>query len=291
MKQRNVLEVETPVLAMHTVTDPNIDSLYTEFNPPHGHSIRYYLQSSPEYAMKRLLAGNSGPIYQISKVFRNNELGIRHNPEFTLLEWYQLNYSMHDMMDEIGQLIAELGCSSPERISYLEIFENYTGLDPHTASDEDLAELAKESGLFSPASVRSTLLEFLFDKFVIPELQGLPPTFVYDYPVSQSALAMIRRDNPPVAERFELYISGIEIANGFNELCDANELKVRFESDRELRKKSNKTVHQIDDKFLAAMLHGLPSCAGVAMGLDRFLMTLFDCKDIQDVLVFPFQTA
>ena len=292
MKQRNVLEVETPVLAKDTVTDPNIDSFDTEFNSPQScHPVRYYLQSSPEYAMKRLLACNTGPIYQVCKAFRNHELGSMHNPEFTLLEWYQLDYSMHDMMDEVEQLTTELGCLPCGRISYREVFQKHTGLDPHLTSVRELAALAKASGLFLPADNRSTLLEFLFDKFVVSELEGLPPTFVYDYPVCQSALARIRQDNPPVAERFELYISGIEIANGFNELGDAAEIEARFEMDREERKKRSKTIYHSDEKLLAAMSHGLPPCSGVAMGLDRLLMVLFDYKNIEDTMAFSFQVA
>lgn len=288
--ERGVMEVETPLLAATTVTDPHIDSLESLYK-----GRRLFLQSSPEYAMKRLLAAGSGPIYQICKAFRDGEEGPRHNPEFTLLEWYRPGFDHHALMDELEELVRQLlDLGTGSRISYADIFEELIGLDPHTAEHEPLAVAAIELGL-SPASAasldRDGCLDFIFSQQVQPALERGRPVFIHDFPVSQAALARIRPGSPAVAERFELFINGVELANGYHELTDGDVQAERFSSDQAKRGRLGLPAVEPDSRLLAALRYGLPACAGVALGLDRLLMVMVGAQRLEEVIAFPVSRA
>ena len=292
MAAHGVLEVETPVLVNAAVSEPNIDSFETPFrHPGEINKQKLFLHTSPEYAMKRLLASGSGPIYQICHVFRNDEAGKLHNPEFTMLEWYRPGYDHHQLMEELGKLLIALNLKPAQKITYTEAFEDKAGFNPHTAELTALQKHAASKGLTSEVEDRATLLDFIFSHSVCDTLGHDAPVMVYDFPACQAALAQITKTNPPVAERFELFINGMEIANGFHELCDADEQKNRFIQDNLKRKKSGKQEINIDQRFLDALEHGLPACAGVAVGIDRLLMAMHQCKDIRDVIAFPIDRA
>ena len=291
--ERGVLEVETPLLAAATVTDPVIESL--EAGPGAGTDREsLYLQTSPEYAMKRLLAAGSGPIYQVAKAFRDGEAGDRHNPEFTLLEWYRPGFDHHRLMDEVDDLLAHL-LATPrgERLTYAELFERELGLDPHRATQAELEAAARASDAGEPPSGldRDALLDLMMGTVLEPRLGRGRPTFVHDYPASQAALARVRPGPPPVAERFEVYVAGVELANGFHELADAEEQRRRFLADLETRRRAGQSTPALDERFLAALEAGLPDCAGVALGLDRLVMLAAGKPSIRDVLAFPTDRA
>jgi len=288
MSARNVLEVETPALSAGAAVDPNIHSLHTDVHAP-GHSRRAYLQTSPEFHMKRLLADGAGPIFQVSRVFRDGELGRLHQPEFTMLEWYQPGFDYHRLMDEIGELLAELGLTVKERVTYADAFERHVGLE----FGKDLSCFVRRAaalGFLSEPPDRRALIDFLFSEVVAPELGREGGTFIYDFPPDQAALARIRPGPPPAAERFELFLQGMEIANGFHELGDAAEQRRRFEADNARRRELKLPEMPVDERLLAA-LPKLPDCAGVALGVDRLLMVLTGADDIRDVLAFPFERS
>lgn len=294
--ERSVLEVETPMLSDAAATDPHLESLYCRHaDPESGASQSYFLQTSPELAMKRLLAAGAGPIYQICKVFRRGELGSRHNPEFTLIEWYRPDFNHHDLMDEVDDLIRRLlGSTFGERMTYADAFNAYVGLDPHSASLEQLREAAQPrlaKGWKSAGRDRATLLDLLFSHHVGPELGHDRPAFLYDFPSCQAALARIKSGQPAVAERFELFIEGMEIASGYHELVDPVEQRIRFELDNQRRERLGQNRVPIDQRFLSALESGLGECAGVALGLDRLLMVLSHAKHIREVLAFSFDRA
>ena len=292
MAEREVLEVETPVLSHATVTDTQLDSFNCEYSSPQTTLDKtLYLQTSPEYAMKRLLASGTGAIYQISKVFRNEEQGKYHNPEFTMLEWYQPGYDHHQLMAELESFLGLFAMSNCEKTSYADIFARQTGLDPHTCDTNELVILAEGYGLSSSSEERSVLLDFIFSHKIASTLGITNPLFVYDYPVCLSALAKLSVKSPKVAERFELFINGMEIANGFHELTDANEQLGRFKEDLALRKKAKRPALPLDHLFMDALKQGLPDCAGVAVGIDRLLMAITGVKDIREVLTFPIENA
>lgn len=294
-RRRGVLEVETPVLCAATTPDPNIDSLHSRVTV-NGVARPVYLHTSPELAMKRLLAAGSGSIYQICKVFRDGEAGRMHNPEFTLLEWYRCGFDHHALMDEVSALLTELiDCGPAQRHSYYEVFHRFTGVDLAEATDAVLRRCATEFGLSAgaerPAEGRDLYLNFLMSHVVTPHLGHDAPVFVYDFPVSQAAMARITSGTPPVAERFELFINGVELANGYHELTDIDEQRYRFGQERRRRRLAGKPVIDTDDKLLAAMEHGLPDCAGVALGVDRLLMLCAGVDHIDEVLSFPVRLA
>lgn len=287
MEERGILEVETPILSQAGNTDPALRSFTTLFHSPAaGAPQPLYLHTSPEFAMKRLLAAGSGAIYQIARVFRNEESGRHHQPEFTLLEWYRPGYDHHQLMDEIAELLERLNLGKSARIPYRELFLKHAGIDPHNCAVESLCELAVAMGLANPEQDRKMLLEFLFNRLIGSKLGLDMPVFVYDYPACQAALARIRRDNCPVAERFELFIHGMEIANGFNELRDVNEQRARFAAENQSRRHKGLPEIVIDTRLLAALEQGLPPCAGVAVGLDRLLMVITGSASIEDVVTF-----
>jgi lysyl-tRNA synthetase class 2 len=295
--ERNVLEVETPLLCHAGVTDPNLHPFTTRFCLPGETSGReLYLQTSPEFAMKRLLAAGSGSIYQICKAFRNEESGRRHNPEFTLLEWYRVGFSLSDLMDEIDALFSEvcrddLPLAGSERFAYREIFERHLGVDPLTANLTDFAARARALGLPEAGTLcgedRSTWLDLLFSYFVQPHLGQGRVTFVHSYPAFLPSLARKHPDDPRVVERVEVFVSGLELGNGFHELADADEQEARFDHDLACRRSQGLPLPSKDKRLLAALRAGLPDCSGVAIGLDRLLMLLAGVNSISGTLAFP----
>lgn len=297
--QRQVLEVETPILSSAAATDPQLESFATRYTGPGAaQGQRLYLHTSPEFFMKRLLAAGSGPIYQICKVFRNGEAGRLHNPEFTLLEWYRPGFDHHRLMDEVEALVryalapwCALGAG--ERLTYREAFLRHAGLDPHAADRSRLAACAAAHDLHPPEATLSVdaWRDLLLTHLVEPQLGQNGPTFLYDYPASQAALARIRPDTPALAERFELYIEGVELANGYHELGDANAQRARFKADSTARRAAGQDEAPIDERLLAALAHGLPDCAGVALGVDRLLMLASGARSLEEVLAFPISRA
>ena len=292
--KRNILEVDTPILFRAAATDPHVESFtthYKEQSPAHS----YYLQTSPEFPMKRLLAAGSGSIYQVCKVFRQGEEGSRHHPEFTLLEWYHLGFDHHALMDEIEELVRELlkgHCLLEQgiRISYRDAFLEWADMDPHTAQAEEIQNACQRHigdvyGL--EPKYRDDGLNLLLDQVVVPRLPRQRPVFLYDFPVSQAALASIREGSPAVAERFEMFINGMELANGFHELRDAPQQRQRFINELAQRQSRGQTAVPIDELLLNALSHGLPDCAGVALGFDRLVMLASGIDHIDQVLAFP----
>ena len=284
---RNILEVETPLLAPTTGTDIYIQSYVVADTSAKNNQARF-LQTSPEFAMKRLLATGSGPIYQLCKAFRQEETSTRHNSEFTMLEWYRPGFSMFNLMDEVEALLQKvLECEAITRISYRDLFLQHLQFDPHQINFDDLRELARTRIDFSSDDLSATdYLQMLLAKFIEPVLPEY--CFIYDYPIAQSALARIDRDDTgtEVARRFELFGKGMEIANGYFELTDANEQRKRFEHDNSKRKQLGLPEYPVDEKLLAALASGIPPCSGVALGLDRLLMLQLGLDDIRQAISF-----
>ncbi|MCK5379430.1 MAG: elongation factor P--(R)-beta-lysine ligase [Acidobacteria bacterium] len=292
--ERGVLEVETPLLSGATVTDLHLHTLATEAEIPGlGGPTRLHLQTSPEFAMKRLLAAGSGPIYQLCKAFRDQEAGRLHNPEFTILEWYRPGWDHHRLMDEIENLLTViLGAAPARRRSYGELFSTELGVDPHRDSAETLRRRALKQGLEDVAGLdREGWLSLMMTHHLEPTLGRDAPTFLFDYPADQAALARIRHDDPPVAERFEVYVNGIELANGYHELTDAGEQRRRFEQDLEIRRSRGLPEAPIDHRLIDALDHGMPACAGVALGVDRLVMLAAGASDLKEVIAFPIERA
>lgn len=280
--QQQVLEVETPLLGKFPVTDPQLDNLRVE-NPfavtQAGSDSNYlYLATSPEYSMKQLLSLGSGSIYQISKAFRQDEPGRLHAMEFTMLEWYRIDYDMDALIDDVAALIHRLiPNAGVEKISYREAFIRYAGVDPLTATSDDLELIAKQKMDVSFADQsKDVWLDLLLTHCVEEHLGKNGMTFLYDYPESQSALARlaVNSDGQTIAKRFELYMNGIELANGYYELTDSVEQMSRFESDNQQRLKAGEPAREIDTGLVAALDRGLPKCSGVALGIDRLLLLL-----------------
>lgn len=300
-RQRGVMEVETPVLSAAGATDPNLHSMRSRYTGPGAAQGReLYLHTSPEFAMKRLLAAGSGPIYQVCRVFRDGETGRYHNPEFTLLEWYRPGLDYCALMDEVeslaGRLLAPYRAAAPaKRLTYREAFRRHAGVDAWTADGETLAHCAAANGVSAPAGLsgddRDGWLDLLLTQVVEPAVARHGLYFLYDYPASQAALARVRGGEDPVAERFELYLDGVELANGFQELTDPQEQARRFESDNRRRVQRGQPPVPPDEHLIGALAHGLPSCAGVALGLDRLLMQALGARSIDEVLAFPIDRA
>ena len=288
---RDVLEVDTPALSHASVTDEHLHSFSTQFTHPFlPQASTLYLQTSPELAMKRLLCAGSGAIYQICKSFRNEEAGRFHNPEFTMLEWYRPGFDHLQLMTEMDELIQMVvGCDSAERVTYQDVFKQYLGYCPLTATLTDIKSLACQYGyaeLAANENNKDTLLMLLFSQHIEPKIGQDRPCFVMDFPASQAALARISPTNPLVAERFELYFQGIELANGFHELTDGPEQLRRFEQDNVKRQLMGLEIMPIDHNFIAALDYGLPACAGVALGIDRLLMLALNYSEIDQVIAF-----
>lgn len=291
---RNILEVDTPLLSHATVTDLHLQSFSTKYILDNRQEETLYLQTSPEFAMKRLLAAGSGPIYQICKSFRNvGEAGRFHNPEFTMLEWYRPGFNHHNLMDETDELLnAVLNSKPAKRFTYEELFNKYLDINPHQASIVELKQCAIKFGLDiqnEDLNNHDDWLMLLMSHVIEPNLgKNNQPTFVYDFPASQAALARI---NGHIAERFEVYINGIELANGFHELSDAKEQRQRFENDLIKRTTANYPLVPIDENLLAALANGFPNCAGIAVGIDRLIMAAAKAKTIAEIVSFTVGNA
>ena len=291
--ERGVLEVETPLLCSAGVTDPALEPFLAGVVDS-GESEPRYLQTSPEYAMKRLLAAGSGPIFQICKAFRQAELGARHNPEFTLLEWYRPGFDHHALMSEVIELIRRcLGQRALHKRSYRRWFQDLLEVDPFTASDAELEGLARARlDVGSLAGGRDLWLDVLMTHLVEPQLAQLGMCLIYDYPASQAALSRIAWvGNAEVGQRFELYVDGMELANGYFELTEAVEQRARFERDNLQRARQGLSARPLDERLLAAMAQGLPSCSGVALGVDRLLMLRTGSADLREVVAFDWLRA
>ncbi|MCP1727120.1 lysyl-tRNA synthetase class 2 [Natronospira proteinivora] len=297
-RARGVLEVSTPVVSRATITDPDIPSLAAQ-----AQDGRRWLQTSPEFPMKRLLAAGSGDIYQVCPVFRDGERGQWHNPEFALLEWYRLGFDDHDLAIETVSLIREVlnqdwvphrdGLLPMEVLTYREAFLRHANLDPFEVSDEHVAEQAIAAlGTGGPASwTREDWLDLLASARVYPALGRGCITVLTDFPASQAALARLRPEDPSRAARFEVILDGVELANGFHELADAQEQRRRFERDNARRESEGLASMPVDEHLLSALSAGLPDVAGVALGLDRLLALALGADGIDAVLTFPWERA
>ena len=293
--QRQLLEVDTPQLVRHAVTDRHIDCARVELP---GHAVPLYLLTSPEYAMKRLLAAGSGDIYQISHVFRGNERGRWHNPEFTLIEWYRRGFAMRELMAEVAELALTLldlpAGTTMEYLPYAQAFGRELRVDPLTAPDDELRTLAMAHGLDPRAAERcqrDEWLDWLMGTVIGPRLGTAGLCFVHHYPASQAALARLDPADPRMALRFELYCRGVELANGFEELSDPVQQRARFELDRQQRIEAGLTAPAMDESLLSALAAGLPPVSGVAMGFDRLLMLRAGRASIEEVMPFPLERA
>lgn len=284
---RHVLEVETPLLSHSTATDVYIQSFAVTHSLKQA-STPAYLQTSPEFAMKRLLAAGSGPIYQICKAFRAEESTRLHNREFTLLEWYRPGFSLTDLMDEVEALIqVALHCKAIARISYRDLFINHLGFDPHQIPFNELRQVARNKIEFNSDDLSATdYLQQLLAQCIESKLPEF--CFIYNYPVSQAALAAIGSDESRqrVALRFEFFGRGMEIANGYYELTNASEQRKRFIADNARRRELQLPEYPLDEKLLAALESGLPACSGVALGIDRLMMLRTGASDISKVISF-----
>jgi lysyl-tRNA synthetase class 2 len=294
--ERNVLEVETPILSAAGNTDPNIESFSASFS---GHvdagARERWLRTSPEFPLKRLLAAGVGDCYELGRVFRNGEAGGRHNPEFSMLEWYRLGWDHHRLMEETIALVeaalAMVGRRAEVVIEgYRQLFLDELGIDPIHASIDALREPLTAYGIDGQGLTRDDWLDLLITHRLQPAFPRDRITVIHDYPASQCALAKIRPGDPPLAERFELYLGQHELANGYHELNDAAEQAQRFERDNAVRRERGQREMPID-RHLLAVLDAMPDCAGVALGIERLLMCLADTDAIADVLAIPFAGA
>ncbi len=290
------LEVETPLLSADTVVDRHLDPFHVDVDQVSDSPRRMWLQTSPEFAMKRMLAAGATAIYQVTRAFRQGELGPLHNPEFTMVEWYRTGDGMDQGMRLTGELCdAMLRRGPAERISYQAAFEEHVGLDPHTADGNALVSKVEQLGIEAPASLaaedRDGWLDLLLVERVQPNLGLRRPVILYDYPAGQAALARIRGENPPVAERFELYVSGVELANGYHELLDPAELLGRNERANAQRRAEGKPPLPEQSRLIAAMQSGLPAAVGVALGFDRLVMVAAGAKSLAEVMAFPLDRA
>ncbi|MBT8147409.1 MAG: EF-P lysine aminoacylase GenX [Gammaproteobacteria bacterium] len=284
---KGVLEVETPLLAPTTATDPHLESISVTgvFS---GDSREYFLQTSPEFAMKKLLVAGSGSIYQLCKAFRQDESSRRHNAEFTMLEWYRLGFDEHQLMDEVEQLVMSITRrEAPQRITYSDLFQRHLGIDPHQCATPDLLATAKAHVDFDESGYqRDELLHLLLAQVIEPALTE--DCFVYDFPACMSALAATgtNAQGQAIARRFELFVAGMELANGYFELVDADEQRRRFEQDNRQRSLMQRRDLPVDEGLVAALEQGLPGCAGVALGVDRLAMIASGADSIEQVIAF-----
>lgn len=294
---RGVLEVETPLLSRSVATEPGLQAFTCHYHSAAGRpGSLLYLQTSPEFAMKRLLAAGSGCIYQICKAFRDGERGRHHHPEFTLLEWYRLGFSLDELMDEVEALLGPILAGSPysapaERLAYRSLFQQQTGVDPIAAPVSALRQCARDIGLADAArwcgEDRALWLDFLFSTHIQPGLGRSGPCFVYDYPACLPSLARRHPTESELVERVELFLGGLELANGFRELTDPEEQAARFARDLAERQAQGLPSLPMAEELLSALAAGLPDCSGIALGLDRLLSLLLDADSLDDVLAFP----
>lgn len=291
--EKNVLEVDTPVLSRTASCDLNLDSFSTDLTK----TKKLYLQTSPEFAMKRLLASGSGSIYQIAKSFRQSEQGRFHNPEFTLLEWYRLGFKLDDLIGEMIELL--MLCFGQNlaftTVTYQQIFFQLTGINPHQATLSELMNYAANRGNLEAIGIcgdnLANGLDYVFSQYVQPKLKKEVVYFVTNYPACMAMLAKLDDGEPVTAKRFEVYFNNVELANGYEELTDAVEQKKRFQHELTERSEAGLDEVPMDERLLAALSHGLPECSGVAMGLDRLLMLMTEAESIDEVLTFPIDRA
>lgn len=302
---REVLEVETPILSQSGSTEVHLEHFVAS---PAGHHLdlsdvpdkpaaHYFLNTSAELAMKRLLAAGTGDIYQISKVFRANEQGARHQPEFTMLEWYRVGFDLNALMNEVALLLTELvgaQLSLPHvTYGYSEVFYNIVQLDPLQAPIEQLRHCFKHhSGYDAPdLDDRQAYLDLIMSYIIEPRFNPAQLTFVTHYPAEQASLARLNANNPDIAERFEAFAGGLELANGYHELSDVNEQRQRMLKEKRIREQRKKPALEMDHRFLAALDHGLPDCSGVAVGFDRVCMLSLGRQRIDEVISFSIENA
>ncbi|HUE73181.1 MAG TPA: EF-P lysine aminoacylase EpmA [Pirellulaceae bacterium] len=295
--ERGFFEVETPILSHDVVVDRHLDPLsVTLFDDPRQPEVgqKLWLQTSPEFGMKRLIAAGMQAIYQITRAFRGGEIGDLHNPEFTMVEWYRVGDDYEAGMGLLAELATViLGRGTPVRLTYREAFLRYANIDPFDSPHERLAEevgvvTAQEPDYDAP---RDALLDVLLVKRVEPQLGAIEPVILYDYPASQSALARVRPGDSPVAERFELYVDGIELANGYHELLDADVLRLRSQLNNKWREAAGKPTLAEESRLLSAMENGLPPCSGTALGFDRLVMVATGARSLREVMAFPIDRA
>jgi lysyl-tRNA synthetase class 2 len=295
--QRNVLEVETPVLSVAGNTDPNIASFPLEFSGrTDGASRTRWLRTSPEFALKRLLSAGVGDCYELGRVFRDGEVGGRHNPEFTMLEWYRIGWDHHRLIDETAALVAcalaLVGRNATlERIAWRDVYLQHLQLDPITTPLTQLQNALGDVRINADGLGRDDWLDLLLTHRLQPGFDHDVMLVMHDYPATQAALARVRPGDPPLAERFELYLGPLELANGYHELTDTDEQRLRFQNDLSVRRSRGVFTPPLDERLLQALESGLPACAGVALGIDRLLMAMLDTDRIKDVLAFPFDRA
>ena len=296
-EQRSVLEVETPLLCSATGTDPQLD-FFSSFYHSAPENKQMFLQTSPEFAMKRLLAAGSGSIFQICKAFRNAEIGRLHNPEFSILEWYRVDFTLDQLMDEVAELVFMLtkkADKSVYKVSYVEVFNQVTKLNPLIFCQKSYAEYAINNNIKDAVLLcgndHSMWLDFIFSYKVQPTFDKKFLCMVHGYPAIQASLARINPDNQTIADRFEVFVNGVEVGNGFFELTDAIEQEKRFDQENQSRQEKGLCIVKKDTQFLAALKSGLPECSGVALGLDRLLMVIERALSLNDVITFPFDRA
>ncbi len=288
---RRVMEVETPMLSTAANTDPNIESLRVEGTDSSG-TVPRFLRTSAEFAMKRMLAEGSGPIFELGRVFRSGECGPWHEPEFTMLEWYRPGYLMDDLIAETTELLISLfwryAGHEPvvERHQYVSLFSDRTGLCPLTSESADLGERCRQAGMDPSGLTRDTMIDYLMAFIVQPSLAERKLHVISHYPADQAALARLTDDNPELAYRFEVFYGSVELANGYDELCDAEELERRFSAEIRKRQKNNQVVNPVDRYLIEATRSGIKQCSGIALGMDRLLMCLSGNDDISKVINF-----
>ena len=295
---RNVLEVETPILSAAGNTDPNIASFELRLGDP-SIGQRRWLRTSPEFALKRLLAAGVGDCYELGRVFRYGEAGRNHNPEFSMLEWYRVGWEHRGLMQEVAEFVVAALALVDRKLqvrecSYRDLYRDMLGLDAYADADATLRAALGEVAIDPSGLTREDWLDLLMTHRIQPQLRADELLLVYDYPASQCALARIRHgcmDAVPVAERFEAYLGPLELANGYHELTDAAEQRTRFERDFEQRSQRGAPQPALDERLLAALEYGLPACAGVALGVDRLLKAMTGVECIADVIAFPFDRA
>ncbi len=297
---RHFIEVETPLLSHDIVVDRHLHPIGISKKQVTGaerdKDQMLWLQTSPEFAMKRILASGAQAIYQIGKAFRQSETGDMHNPEFTMLEWYRVGDDMKLGMDLLAELVEKiLKKPRTQRMTYKEAFRRMAKVDPFASSVSELKLAAEQAGVWVllpiDQSSRDDWLNLILSRVVEPQLGRGAATIIYDWPASQSALAIVRDDQPSVAERFEIYVDGVELANGYHELLDADEFSKRNSINNQQRLKDGSPLLPEESRLLEAMKHGLPGCAGVALGIDRLVMLAVGAKSIREVLAFPIDRA
>ncbi|MGB5473228.1 MAG: EF-P lysine aminoacylase EpmA [Gammaproteobacteria bacterium] len=299
-EREGVLEVDTPALSCAATTSPHLASFACRYyGPGVRQGTRLYLHTSPEFPMKRLLAAGSESIYQICKVFRDGEYGPHHNPEFTLLEWYRTRYDHLDLMNEVEGLLTEIldGIFRIKAVyhwRYRDLFLEFVQVDPFNTTPEALQAVLESRHIVAPVGMQEadldSWLDLVMTHLIEPRL-GAGLVFVRDYPVTQAALAQLRPGNPPVASRFEVYLNGIELANGFHELTNVHEQRMRFDYENRMREHYGLPAMPVDERLQAALAAGLPDCAGVALGFDRLLMIVSGAECLADVMSFDFEST